>query len=534
MRNTSLKTKLIVLFAIPLVALVLIIYLSVSLTLSITSNFVSVADSSLPTIASVENLKFSASRLISSSNELIVENFIEAEEDEEEEEGGEEVEIDQIYEAIEAYNTELETYSDLLNNNPERTADDEQLLAQIETHGQTLIDTVTQIIELQEEEDSFDEVIELREELESLEVPFLDSLDTALQRVQQALESDRDSIVASTYDYENTVIVLLIATLAIVAGSEVYLLRSILIPLGNIRQTAEAIREGDLSARSKVHSDDELGQVAQAFNAMSIAIEYRDQIQIAKLEEQLIIAENAQTEAEQANKVKSSFLASMSHELRTPLNSIINFSKFLAKGVMGDVNEDQKETLDEIVMSGEHLLSLINDVLDISKIESNSLNLFIENDIDVDDLLSTAITTAQSLLIGKSVVLQSDIQPLPTIRADRQRILQVFLNVLSNACKFTSDGHITVTAEAQSDSILISVQDTGIGIAPEDYDKVFENFQQTDSGLRSGSGTGLGMPISKSLIEAHDGKLWFESEPGVGSTFYVSLPVKSENLVPTI
>ena len=244
-------------------------------------------------------------------------------------------------------------------------------------------------------------------------------------------------------------------------------------------------------------------------------------------------AEKARKEAERANSVKSAFLASMSHELRTPLNAIINLTKFVANGDLGPLNKAQEDTLNEVIASGKHLLSLINDVLDMSKIESGSLNLFIEDNIDLKEVLSAVCSTGRVLLAEKPVELTTDIAAdLPRLRADRQRVYQVLLNIMSNACKFTRRGSIKLQAYQKGDDIVVSVQDSGPGIAPEDCALVFEAFKQTDSGLRQAGGTGLGMPISKNLVEAHGGRIWLESELDKGSKFFVSIPVKSEQLVP--
>ncbi|MCL4249724.1 MAG: GAF domain-containing protein [Anaerolineae bacterium] len=240
-------------------------------------------------------------------------------------------------------------------------------------------------------------------------------------------------------------------------------------------------------------------------------------------------------EVERVSKVKSAFLASMSHELRTPLNAIINFTKYVAKGSAGPVNDEQRESLNEVIDSGKHLLNLINDVLDMSKIESGSLNLFVEDNVDLKPVIQAVAATGRTLLQDKPVTVQVDVpNSLPLVKADRQRILQVLLNVMSNACKFTEDGSITLRVNQGDDEIIFAVQDTGAGIAPQDQQAVFEAFKQTETGLRQGGGTGLGMPISKSLIEAHGGRIWLESELGKGTTFYITLPVNSTVLEPSL
>lgn len=247
-------------------------------------------------------------------------------------------------------------------------------------------------------------------------------------------------------------------------------------------------------------------------------------------------AEKSKEEAERANTIKSAFLASMSHELRTPLNSIINFTRFVVDGDTGPINEQQKELLGEVVTSGKHLLNLINDVLDMSKIEAGSLRLFVEDQVNLNAILDSAATTGRSLLVDKPVRLVMAAEDgLPTIRCDRQRVLQILLNIISNACKFTPEGEITVRAHVAGDEVIISVADQGAGIAPEDQPAVFEAFKQTKTGLRQGGGgTGLGMPIARNLAEAHGGRLWLESEPGKGATFYVALPIQSEGLLLTL
>ena len=173
-------------------------------------------------------------------------------------------------------------------------------------------------------------------------------------------------------------------------------------------------------------------------------------------------------------------------------------------------------------------LNLINDVLDMSKIESGSLKLYVESNVDVREIIETAINYTRPMLGNKPVEMQQELpEELPLLTGDRKRLLQIFLNILSNACKFTEQGHVKIRVQAEDSHLQVSVEDTGQGIAPEDSEHVFTAFKQTASGLRQGGGTGLGMPISKRLVEAHEGRLWFESQLESWTTFFVDLPLQS-------
>jgi signal transduction histidine kinase len=243
--------------------------------------------------------------------------------------------------------------------------------------------------------------------------------------------------------------------------------------------------------------------------------------------------QEAQRQAEEANRVKSRFLANMSHELRTPLNSILNFAELVADGDLGPVNDMQTDALREVVNNGGHLLSLINDILDLTKIEVSMMELFIQ-DVDINAMLDSVLATAKVLVKDKpQITIKTEIESgLPVIKGDNRRIRQVLLNLINNAAKFTAEGSITVIANRQNDHIHLAVRDTGVGIAPEDQGLIFESFRQTSQGLIAGSGTGLGLAISKHLVESHGGKLWLESQVGQGSTFHFSIPLTVEQSVP--
>jgi CheY-like chemotaxis protein len=250
-------------------------------------------------------------------------------------------------------------------------------------------------------------------------------------------------------------------------------------------------------------------------------------------------------QAVQANRLKSEFLANISHELRTPLNAIIGYSELLLTGMYGDLNEKQQSRIERVHASGKHLLELINDVLDLSKIDAGQMNLSVEA-LDLVALVDLALDEVAPEADAKALELQRSIAAdLPEVTGDPQRIRQVLVNLLGNAVKFTREGHVRVeirpvnviggkaddvpSLPAHTDSgayVLIAVQDTGIGIAAEDQRIIFDAFRQVDgSSVREYGGTGLGLAIALRLVELHRGSLWVESTPGTGSTFYVMLPV---------
>lgn len=235
------------------------------------------------------------------------------------------------------------------------------------------------------------------------------------------------------------------------------------------------------------------------------------------------------------DQMKSQFLASMSHELRTPLNAILNFTEFLQMGMLGPVNEKQIDALGKALSSGKHLLSLINDILDITKIESGMMRLFIEDDVDLERELATVIASANSLVQSKTIEFVQNVEDhLPIIVGDKRRIRQILLNLLANAIKFTEKGSVTLVTNVIDDEVVFEVRDTGPGIRAEELDIIFEPFQQTDTGIRHAGGTGLGLPITKRLIEAHGGSLEVKSVVNEGSSFTVKLPVRSPALLEMI
>ncbi|MEO7744266.1 MAG: ATP-binding protein, partial [Usitatibacter sp.] len=233
---------------------------------------------------------------------------------------------------------------------------------------------------------------------------------------------------------------------------------------------------------------------------------------------------SAQLEA--ANKHKSEFLANMSHELRTPLNAIIGFSEVLGDRMFGELNDEQGEFVKDIHDSGKHLLTLINDILDLSKVEAGRMELTL-GEFDVPSAIDNAVTLVKERATRHQIRLASEVAPdLGMLVADERKFKQILLNLLSNAVKFTPEGgKVSVAARRVTGGIEVAVIDTGVGIAREDQEVVFEEFRQVGSDyVRKAEGTGLGLTLTRKFVELHGGRISLASEPGKGSTFTIYLP----------
>ena len=230
-------------------------------------------------------------------------------------------------------------------------------------------------------------------------------------------------------------------------------------------------------------------------------------------------------ELETASRHKSDFLATMSHELRTPLNAIIGFSEVLHEQMFGELNERQLADVEDVLEAGNHLLSLINDVLDLAKIEAGGMELEL-SEVAIPEVLRSAVSLHSERASRGGVELSLTTEPEEiAISADGRRVRQIVFNLVSNAVKFTpAEGRVDVSARLDDGQVEIAVADTGPGIAPEELETIFEEFKQATDGKRA-EGTGLGLPLSQKLVELHGGRLWVESEVGRGSTFRLTLPV---------
>jgi signal transduction histidine kinase len=280
-------------------------------------------------------------------------------------------------------------------------------------------------------------------------------------------------------------------------------------PIRRIDGRLAAIASGDFSGHVDVANRDELGALGANVNRMNDELRrlYR--------------------ELETTSRHKSEFLANMSHELRTPLNAILGFSQVLRERMFGDLNAKQEEYLDDILSSGNHLLALINDVLDLSKVEAGQVDLHVAR-FSLRNALERGVVMVRERATQDGVHVGLDVDPaVDLVEGDERRIRQVIFNLLSNAVKFTpAGGSVDVRAASFDGEVRISVADTGPGVAAEDRERIFEEFQQTDAGLEEREGTGLGLALSKRLVELHGGRIWVESEPGTGSTFVFTLTAR--------
>ena len=284
---------------------------------------------------------------------------------------------------------------------------------------------------------------------------------------------------------------------------------SLIGPIQRIDSRLAAIASGDFSRHVDVSNRDELGALAANVNRMNDELNrlYR--------------------ELEEASLHKSEFLANMSHELRTPLNAIIGFSQLLRERMFGELNEKQEEYLDDILTSAGHLLALINDILDLSKVEAGQIELEVAP-FSLREALERGVVMVRERATKDGVTVALEAYPeADIVSGDERRVRQVIFNLLSNAVKFTPHGGtVDVSAVRVNGEVRVSVADTGPGIAPEDHDRIFEEFQQTEAGAAQREGTGLGLALSKRLVELHGGRIWVDSDLGEGSTFVFTLPAR--------
>jgi len=293
---------------------------------------------------------------------------------------------------------------------------------------------------------------------------------------------------------------------------------SFIIPVREAQGFLGRLAKGDFGTRVVVPNQDEFGALAARMNDMSAELRrlYEDQREAAR---QLGTLNSQLARASQA---KSEFLANMSHELRTPMNAILGFTEMILDDVYGEVPAEVRSPLEDVQTCGRQLLRLINDVLDLSKIEAGRMELSL-TDYSVHEVVETARTSLRSLAAEKGLEFTAEVEPY----GDGKRITQCLTNLVGNALKFTKEGTVAIRARLDGDRVVYTVSDTGIGIAVDQLDHIFGEFRQVDASIsREFGGTGLGLSITKTFVELHGGRIWVESEPGRGSTFHFAIPLR--------
>ena len=355
-----------------------------------------------------------------------------------------------------------------------------------------------------------------RELLSEKDGPLADRLERLTNELVNKAEADMvagiDESRARFAASRRLVIVFALGSIVLALGLGYAISRSIVGPVRAIDVRFNELAAGDFAKRIDVRNRDELGELAANLNRTSAELE--------RLYRQI----------ETANQHKSEFLANMSHELRTPLNAIIGFSEVLSERMFGEINDKQAEYLADILESGRHLLSLINDILDLSKIEAGRMDLE-ATDFDLPSAIENMLMLVRERAERRAIVLARTIdEHLGMMHGDERKVKQVLLNLLSNALKFTPEGgRIDVRAAVRDGTAEISVTDTGVGIAPEDLEAVFEEFRQVGTAAKKVEGTGLGLAISRKFIELHGGRIWVKSQVGTGSTFAFTLPLNGSS-----
>jgi signal transduction histidine kinase len=390
-------------------------------------------------------------------------------------------------------------------------ADEAELFARVRQDYDAFIGVVTEVVELIRAGKS----AESRAAQIGRAGPLAERLERLTNELVNKAEADMVARVdegAEAYGRSRLLVLAFVAvSVAFALGLGYAMSWSLIGPLRQMEARFGEIAAGDFARRLEVPNRDELGALAGDLNRMSG--------EIGRLVR----------EVEAANRNKSEFLANMSHELRTPLNAIIGFSEVLSERMFGELNEKQADYIGDILQSGRHLLSLINDILDLSKIEAGRMELEL-SDFDLPGTVENALTLVRERAFRRGITLERTVdERLGTIRADERKVKQVLVNLLSNAVKFTPEGgKIDVRVAMNDREAAISVTDNGVGITPEDQEKVFEEFRQVGTVSRKVEGTGLGLAISRKFVELHGGKIWVTSQVGTGSTFAFTLPLQNE------
>src|SRR3954447_1569234 len=389
--------------------------------------------------------------------------------------------------------------------------DEAELLSQVRQVHDRFADVITRIIDLVRTGHA-DEA----QALQLAQGPLADRLERLTNQLVNRAEADMlASIAASQRSYARSqmvVIAFALGSVTLALGLGYAFSWSLVGPVREIEARLRWLAAGNFSERVRVTNRDELGTLAAGVNRMC--------------EELGVVYQQLET----ANRHKSEFLANTSHELRTPLNAVLGYAELIEDNIYGEVPPKIREVLQRIQSNGRHLLGLINDVLDLSKIEAGQLSLSVTA-YSMKEVVANVVRATEGLAHEKKLALRAIVpETLPVGEGDERRITQVLLNLVGNAIKFTEAGKVEVRASAESGRFQVTVSDTGPGISVEEHGRIFEEFHQLDtSSTRTKGGTGLGLAISKKIIEMHGGTIWVESELGHGSTFHFTLPVRMNN-----
>ncbi|HEV8725525.1 MAG TPA: ATP-binding protein [Candidatus Binatia bacterium] len=398
-----------------------------------------------------------------------------------------------------------------------------QLIQRIRAAQQEALTTVADIANLVRDGKVDDAMrLQLRKEYPlSLQIESL--VNQLVQREREKMDRLRASVAAAN---KNTLVLMassaaVLILLALLLGFVTSW--SFILPVQEAHGFLGQVAKGNFAATINVPNRDEFGALADRMNQMSQELQrlydsqHRNSQELQRLNDQL----------QQASKAKSNFLANMSHELRTPMNAILGFVEMALDEIYGEVPPHLKEPLTDIQTNGKHLLRLINDVLDLSKIEAGRMELVLA-EYSVQDVVETVRSSLQSLALEKGLEFVAAAEDdIPLAFGDGRRIAQCLTNLVGNAVKFSKRGRVAVWVEQQGDNLVYRVSDTGIGIPKEELENIFAEFQQVDTAItREYSGTGLGLNITKKFVEMHGGRIWVESELGQGSTFFFSIPLR--------
>jgi len=348
-------------------------------------------------------------------------------------------------------------------------------------------------------------------------------VDQVVKREQQKMDSLRGSVAATNRRSLIIMAGFVASSIALAALLGFVISWSFILPVQEAHGFVTQVAKGNFEATINVPNRDEFGALADRMNQMSREL----RTLYAKQQEAARELQSLNERLQQASKAKSDFLANMSHELRTPMNAILGFVEMVLDGIYGEVPPDLKEPLTDIQTNGKHLLRLINDVLDLSKIEAGRMELALA-EYSVQDVVDTVRASLQSLALEKGLGFTAAAQDdIPVAFGDGKRITQCLVNLVGNALKFSKRGSVAVWVERQGDNLLYRVSDTGIGIPQNELENIFGEFQQVDTAItREFSGTGLGLNITKKFVEMHGGRIWVESELGKGSTFFFLIPLR--------